>query len=145
MPPTAATAGSAAFPNVESSPCQQLALDLQADEEEEHGHQAVVDPQQQGLVQRQRADAHGHGRVEQAVVEPFQRRVAGDQRGDGGGQQHQPAGRLVVEERRGALESLAHVGYRPYLAANSRSISACHAAICASCSGPSQARWSPRA
>ena len=46
---------------------QQLALDLQADQEEEDRHQAVVDPQQQRLVERQRADPHAEPRLQQAV------------------------------------------------------------------------------
>ena len=49
---------------------QQLALDLQADQKEEDRHQAVVDPVQQRLVERERADAHADRRIEKAVVEP---------------------------------------------------------------------------
>ena len=89
---------------------QQLALDLEADQEEEDRHQAVVDPQQQRLVDRQRADAHAHGRVEEHLVEPRQRRVVEDERGDRRRHQHDARRCLVLEEGQGALGLLARLG-----------------------------------
>ena len=44
MPPMAATIGSMAFAAVRQLTDQQLALDLEPDDEEEERHQAVVDP-----------------------------------------------------------------------------------------------------
>ena len=89
---------------------QQLALDLEADQEEEDRHQAVVDPQQQRLVDRQRADAHAHGRVEKYLVEVRQRRVVEDERGDCRRHQHDAGRSLVLEEGQGALELVAWLG-----------------------------------
>jgi hypothetical protein len=44
MPPAAAMPGSTRRGHVESWPIQQLTLHLQADEQEEHSHQGIVDP-----------------------------------------------------------------------------------------------------
>ena len=43
-----------------------LALDLEADEEEEDRHQAVVDPEQQRLVESEGADLHDDRRSRSA-------------------------------------------------------------------------------
>ena len=51
-PPTAASAGSAAVRGVLQAAVDDLALDLEPDDEEEHGHQPVVDP----VVQVERAE-----------------------------------------------------------------------------------------
>jgi len=52
---------------------EQLALDLQADQQKEQGHQAIVDPQQRGLGDLQRANLRYHGHVEERAVEVRQR------------------------------------------------------------------------
>ena len=49
MPPSAATAGSRAFCSVELA-LDQLALDLEPDDEEEHRHEPVVHPTPEGLA-----------------------------------------------------------------------------------------------
>ena len=110
MPPTAASAGRVAWRDRGQLAPHQLALDLQPDQEEEHRHQAVVDPQQQRLVERERADAHADRRVEEQAVQPGQRRVVDQQRRQRRRHQHEPAGRLVMEEGERALQPVAYVG-----------------------------------
>ena len=46
MPPTAAMPGRMRRGQVDKLAVEHLALDLEADEQEEHRHQAVVDPVQ---------------------------------------------------------------------------------------------------
>ena len=52
---------------------QQLTLDLQADQQEKQGHQAIVDPKQRRLGDFQRANLSHHRRVEKGVVQVRQR------------------------------------------------------------------------
>ena len=52
---------------------EHFAFHFQADQQEEHRHQAVVDPQQQRFGDFQRADLRHHRSVEQAGVQPRQR------------------------------------------------------------------------
>ncbi|MNI55420.1 hypothetical protein D3C73_1103710 [compost metagenome] len=68
-------------------PVEDLALDLQPDQQEEQRHEPVVDPQQQRLGDFQRADLGDHGGFQQAVVEPRQWGVVDDQREDSRGDQ----------------------------------------------------------
>jgi len=75
-----------------------LALDLQADEQEEQRHQAVVDPQQQRFGNLQRADLDSDGHVEQAAVQVGQRRIVDDQGQDGCSDQQQATGGFELEE-----------------------------------------------
>ncbi|MCY1430834.1 hypothetical protein D9M71_467900 [compost metagenome] len=60
-------------------PVDHFALDLKADQQEEQGHQPVVDPQKQGFGDFQRANLGDHGNIQQAVVQVRQRRVVDDQ------------------------------------------------------------------
>ena len=48
---------------------QQLAFDLKADQQEEQGHQAIVDPEQRRFGNLQGTDLHSHGRVQKGHVE----------------------------------------------------------------------------
>ena len=68
MPPTAATAGSAARLAVAQLAGDQLALDLEPDDEEEDGHQRVVDPVHQRLGDREVARPDGELAVPPARV-----------------------------------------------------------------------------
>ena len=86
-------------------PFEHLALDLQADQQKEQGHQAVVDPQQQWLGDLQGADLHGHWHVQQAVVEKTQGRVIDGHGQYGGADQQQATGRFQLQK---AGKSIAH-------------------------------------
>jgi hypothetical protein len=74
----------------------ELALDLQPDDEEEQRHQAVVDPVLQVLVNP--GDVHVGGPEREVGV--TRGRVGPDDGHDGGGEQHDAARRLVMEELR---------------------------------------------
>jgi hypothetical protein len=63
---------------------QDLALDLEADEQKEHGHQAVVDP----VLDAERAEI----RVQPGEIGRRQGRVRDGKRQRGCGHQHQSAG-----------------------------------------------------
>ena len=76
----------------------QLSLDLKADEKEEHGHQAVIDPQQQGLVDSGLSDANGQARVQQQIVGSHKRGIRYEHRQRRGAEQEDPAGRLKPDE-----------------------------------------------
>ena len=69
MPPIAAITGSAACARRRQLADQQLALDLQPDEQEEDRHQAVVDPVQQRLFEPERRHAETDVRLEHVLVE----------------------------------------------------------------------------
>ena len=85
----------------------QLALDLQPDEEKEDRHQAVVDPVQQRLVEHERRHAERHVRLEQVLVEAAGGRVHQDEAEQRRGEQHDAAGRLVLEEGFDAADARA--------------------------------------
>ncbi len=87
----------------------QLALDLQADEEEEHDHQAVVDPVKQALVEADIANAQRDVRMQQSVVGAGERRIGEQQRHDGGSEQNDASCGLVLDELQGALEFSGHL------------------------------------
>jgi hypothetical protein len=59
---------------------QEFPLDLEPDQQEEHGHEAVVDPVQQVLGQLERRDTDGHVAQQRPGVVRTQRRVR-DQHG----------------------------------------------------------------
>jgi hypothetical protein len=74
----------------------EFALDLQADEEEEHRHPQVVDPHHQRLGQLQQAANADFARAgQQAQVGIAPGRVAQHQRQRGGQRQGQAAGRFA--------------------------------------------------
>ena len=76
MPPRAATAGSATFAVSDSSPDDDFALDLEPDQQEEDRHQQVVDPDQQRLVEHDRADLQADGQLQHGLVRRRERRFA---------------------------------------------------------------------
>ena len=100
---------------------QNLALDLQADHQEENGHESVVDPVGQVLGYGKVAHAHSELRVPQRDVALCPRGV-GPREGDhGGGYQEDAAGGLLVGEvlegtydplHRRPLSRYAHVAHR---------------------------------
>lgn len=57
-----------------------LALDLQADEKEEHGHQPVVDPQDERLAEHERPDADLDRRAEKGLIQALCPGVGQDER-----------------------------------------------------------------
>src|SRR3546814_805424 len=119
---------------------QGLALDLQRDEQEEQRHQAVVDPQQQWLVDLERPEAQFHRHLAERLVEVVHRRVRADQRDHGGDDQQDAAGCLQPEEIRKKLRRIGTKGYKshphqPALIRNSSN--ATHAANAASRMPPS--------
>ena len=73
-------AGSAAARRSRSSPATQLPLDLQADDEEEHRHQPVVDPVVEVLGEPVGADLRPGSRCARAPPSRRPRRVRPDQR-----------------------------------------------------------------
>src|SRR3546814_7560477 len=89
-----------------------LSLDLQRDEQEEQRHQAVVDPQQQWLVDLERPEAQLHRHLAERLVEVVHRRVRADQRDHGGDDQQDAAGCLQPEEIRKKLRRIGTKGYK---------------------------------
>ena len=77
---------------------EDLALDFQADQEEEHGHQAVVDPQQQRFFDRQSPDPDTERRFQQGVVEELERAVLGHHGQHRGHDDQQSAGGFFLQE-----------------------------------------------
>jgi hypothetical protein len=77
---------------------QHLALELQPDEEEEHRHQAVVDPQQKWLGDLEVADAHLDRGVEKTDVVGIQRGVGEQHRRQRRPGEQDAAGRFEREE-----------------------------------------------
>jgi hypothetical protein len=82
---------------------QQLALNLHPHQKEEHRHQAVVNPQQQRLVDIDKvAEAHLHGGRPEPKVVFAQRRVRPEQGNYRARQQHDaPCARLLGKQREG--------------------------------------------
>jgi hypothetical protein len=76
----------------------QLTLDLERDDEEEHGHEPVVDPVPQILGHRPTAAAQGELGTPQLSVEVGERAVGPDQGDKRRGEQHDPTGRLSAQE-----------------------------------------------
>ena len=77
---------------------EHLALDLEAHQEEEHGHQPVVDPQQQRLGDLQGSDTHLDRRIEEGVVQESERRVGERQRRNGGNREQNALGGFESNE-----------------------------------------------
>ncbi len=76
----------------------ELALELQADQQEEHRHEPVVDPQEQRLVDPELTDPHLHGQRDQRAVEGARGRVGDEQRQRRRSDQQDSARRLVAQE-----------------------------------------------
>ena len=77
---------------------QHLPLELEPHQQEEHRHQPVVDPEEQGLGDLQRADAHFDRDLEQGLVKGLRGRIGdghGRRRGD---HQQDAARRFELEE-----------------------------------------------
>ena len=84
---------------------QQLALDLQSDEEEEHRHPQVVDPQQQRLGQHEEvADADLAAQLREARVGRAPGRVADDECDQRRHRQHDAAGGFGRDETTDAAD-----------------------------------------
>ncbi len=83
---------------------EHLALDLEADEKEKHGHQTVVDPKVQRLVERKAADLRPELELEDLVVDVRQPGVLHQHGEDGRDQEHDTARRLVMKEGGNGLD-----------------------------------------
>jgi hypothetical protein len=77
---------------------QQFPLDLQPDQEEEDRHQAVVDPMPEGQLQRPVSEHQARIGRPQVAVRIAHRRIGDDQRKRRGGEHHDAAGSLLVQE-----------------------------------------------
>ena len=77
---------------------EQLALDLEPDQQKEDRHQPVVDPQQQRLLDREFADPHRGADAQQHIVGSGQGGVGEHQSERRGQHQHDGACRLVPEQ-----------------------------------------------
>jgi hypothetical protein len=77
---------------------QELALDLEADDEEEHRHQAVVDPVGEREAEARAADRDPRLDVLHAPVEPGPGRVGPGEGGQRRGDQDDAGGALGGEE-----------------------------------------------
>ena len=75
----------------------QLALDLQPDDQEEQGHEAVVDPVAQVGLDAEAAELDGQRGLPQGVVGGPPGRVRPHQGDRGRRHQHDPAGRLLAQ------------------------------------------------
>jgi hypothetical protein len=98
MPPSAATTGSVAAARQLAR--YQLLFDLEADDEEEQCHQAVVDPMTQVFAVHVAADREDDVGVPERLVTRAPRRVGPHQRHDRRRQQYEAAGRLDRQEPR---------------------------------------------
>ena len=85
-------------PGVGEMAGDELALELQADQEEEDRHQAVVDPQQRGLLQRDGAEVQMHRPVQQQRVLVLPAGVGDDEGGQRADDQHEAAVGLDLQE-----------------------------------------------
>jgi hypothetical protein len=106
----AAAMASPAFRGVPQLPGQDLALDLEADDEEEQGHEPVVDPQQERLRNLERPRADGEVRPPQVGVERGERAVGPDECHDSGPHEEDAAGGIRVEELLEGTEEPAGAG-----------------------------------
>ncbi len=81
-----------------------FALDLQADDEKEDGHQPVVDPEQERLVQLEAPECEADPRLPDFGERGGPRRIGEDEGEHRAGEQHDAAGRLDVQEADGGLQ-----------------------------------------
>ena len=90
MPAAAAIIGSRRCRQVDSSPVDELALDLKSDEQEEDRHQPVIDPQMNGhRAELRRQHRPGFG-VQCMMISLGQAAIGGDQGQRCGRHQQQP-------------------------------------------------------
>ncbi|MCZ7685692.1 MAG: hypothetical protein M5U28_45695 [Sandaracinaceae bacterium] len=85
-------------------PGHELALDLEAHDEEEDPHQAVVDPVVDGLLQRRARQLHARLEVQQVVVGLRVGRVGPHDRDQGRAEEQPRARQRVVHERAKRVE-----------------------------------------
>ena len=78
---------------------EELALDLEPDDEEEHGHEAVVDPMREAHLEPEAARADAERRVQEMLVCRPKRRIREQERDDGAREQEHAAPGLPREER----------------------------------------------
>ena len=109
MPPMAATAGSTAWPKVDSSPCSNSRLISRPTRKKKIAIKPSLIQCSSDLSSASVADANADRRVQKAVVEPGQRRVAGEQRHQRRHHQQQSASGLMMEKCQRAFELFSHV------------------------------------
>ncbi len=86
-------------------PLQHLALHLEADQQEEDSHEAVVDPEQQRLVDVEGGNAHLHLGIEESLIAAGQAAVGQNHGQHGCHDQNYSGGGLQFEE---LLDYVAH-------------------------------------
>ena len=84
MPPSGRDAGQDAPRPGRELAVEDLALDLQPDQQEEHRHQGVVDPVVDGLAQSNRSDPDLAGGSQQRLVVRPEGRIGDDESRDSG-------------------------------------------------------------
>src|SRR5262249_18505817 len=102
-----------------------LPLDLEPDQEEEHGHQAVVDPEDQGLRDYERPDPDLDGCPEKRMIDALGARVGEDEPGGRRDHEQDTARRLEPQELAngvgGPATRLADVTHRHHDPSHERS------------------------
>ena len=81
-------------------PLEHLPLELEPDQQEEDGHQAVVDPEEERLGEAGGPDPDLHLEFEKRRVKPLERGIRNDQAEHGRDHEDDPAGSLQTEELR---------------------------------------------
>ena len=89
-------------------PLEHLPLELEPDQQEEDGHQAVVDPEEERLGEAGGPDPDLHLEFEERRVKPLERGIRDDQAEHGRDHEDDPAGSLQTEE----LREWSHGGTR---------------------------------
>ena len=89
-------------------PVEKLALDLEADDEEEHRHEAVIDPVQQPHLEHVLPCPDGNRVMQQMLIRLGQWRIRHDECEDGAGEQDDAAARLPAQEYQERLRDCLH-------------------------------------
>ena len=84
---------------------KELALDFEADDKEEHGHEAIINPVQQAHRHRVLPCSDGNRQVQDMLVRPRERRIGHDERENRAAEQDDTAARLPAQKRK---ERLGH-------------------------------------